>query len=269
MLSLETGFPTGHITWASRGWGAAEAEELAEQGFDPMSAPGPCEGQPYSAAFRRKAAGVFAVKGAAGTGDPHWRDEVFRAVCHLGRRDERWRGLFTSGGGTVSLLDGKLSWYSADYGFSGLPTMDLYGNRALRLVCGRLGLRQPRRFPDEDRVPTLAELEADLLEQLNRPPEKPPPTPPTSPSARGVFAQQKAPTPAAPPPPPAPTLSRSGMAFVDGLLAIRSGSDFIIAVQEYEGSDSIEALIRYLDVNHPDLAEMVSGAVDWNQRRWS
>lgn len=66
----------------------------------------------------------------------------------------------------MPLLDGKLYHNSADCGFSGSPTLTLSGNRALRLVCCRLGVKQPRQFPDEPSLPTPQELEQELLAQL-------------------------------------------------------------------------------------------------------
>jgi hypothetical protein len=76
--------------------------------------------------------------------------------------------MFSSISEKVDLLDGYLYYYAADYGFSGPPTLTLHGNRALRLVCYRLGLRQPRQFSDEDKMPSSLELETQLLEQLRQ-----------------------------------------------------------------------------------------------------
>jgi hypothetical protein len=257
MLHLPNGFPTDHITWASRGWGDSEAALLEEQGFDPVSAPGACEGRPYSAGFRRKAAGLFAVKGAAGTGGDHLCFEICRAVASLGRTEKRWPGMFSSASETIYLLDGQLYSYAADYGFSGSPTLDLYGNHALRLVCHRLGLRQPRQFPDEESVPSMEQLETELLEELRNPPPLPdrgvrvygagsasqPLNPPTK-----LVAE---PEPTEPLERAVPGLDHEERRLVESLFDCHSLSEFMIIVQESDLA-SFDGVLDYLDYHHPD-----------------
>jgi hypothetical protein len=44
------------------------------------------------------------------------------------------------------------------------------GPKVLRLLCYRLGLRQPRRLPMEERIPSQEELETELAEQKTKRP---------------------------------------------------------------------------------------------------
>ncbi len=246
----------------SRGWTESDVEELAAKGFDPVTAPGPGEGDCHSDAFRRTGPGVFEVKGAAGAGDRYLCDEVFTAVCGLGRLDDGWRRSLTSGGGAVFFLDGQLLWDNADDGCSVSPTMELRGNRALRLVCSRLGLRQPRQLLDEDRVPRVMELEAELLGQVYRtsglPMPKPPPT-----GLDLLFSQWSLPSQPQRQGPSEPELSPSGMQFVELLFEIRRTDDFLIVVREYDGEDSLERVIGYLEGIDSGVAGMVLGAIEW------
>lgn len=47
-LNLPTEGPTGHISWAARGW------EYAVEGHTPITAPGALEGWRFSEVFRRR-----------------------------------------------------------------------------------------------------------------------------------------------------------------------------------------------------------------------
>lgn len=164
-LSLPEGFPTDHITWESRGYDGPDGVD------DVVEAPGALFGIPYSRAFRRLGPGRFAVKGVIGRyddGPETYCETVWSAIRALGPEYREHAGMFNSRKHDMKLLDGGLYFNAADVGFSGPPTLHLIGNRALRLVCHRLGLKQPKRFPDEKRVPELAELETELLDQIRQ-----------------------------------------------------------------------------------------------------
>lgn len=166
-LRLPHGFPTDHITWASRGYDDGTDESL--RGFDVVTAPGALEGMAYSTVFRRVGDGMFAIKGINSDGEGYERCMlVWGAIRGLGLEYAKRRFMFACAQDSMKVLDGSLEYYAADVGLSGPPRLTLYGNRALRLVCHRLGLRQPRRFPDEDEVPWPEELEMELLMQVLR-----------------------------------------------------------------------------------------------------
>lgn len=166
-LQLPHGFPTDHITWASRGHDDGADESL--RGFDVVTAPGALEGMAYSAVFRRVGDGIFAIKGINSDGEMYEQCMlVWGAIRGLGLPYNEYRLMFACARDHMAVLDGGLEYSAADVGFSGSPQLTLYGNRALRLVCHRLGVRQPKRFPDEDEVPWPEELEMELLMQVLR-----------------------------------------------------------------------------------------------------
>lgn len=109
------------------------------------------------------AAGRF---GGIATERRHPAETVIEAVRALGLPMEEYRMMFSSYSWTIEFLDGALVYSARDCGFSGPPRLTLTGNRALRLVCHRLGVVQPRQFEDEDRVPQAAELERQLIAEL-------------------------------------------------------------------------------------------------------
>ena len=130
-----------------------------------MTAPGALEGIRYSKVFRRKANGYWAVKGV-NTEEGGLSGDLVYAVKNLGIETSEHRTMFNSLSWSVDFLDGGLHHYAADYGFSGPPTLDLSGNKALRLVCHRLGIVQPRRFRGESEIPSVAALEAELRAEV-------------------------------------------------------------------------------------------------------
>lgn len=155
---------TGHITWQSRGYSPIEFDELEARGLTPISAPGALDGVRYSAVFRRLWEGEWAVRGvAAGTG---WAQVVRHAVRSFGIPSNEFRTMFSSYREHIWFLDGGLDFYAADYGFSGPPWMHVRGTQALRLICHRLGIVQPRQLYDEDEVPSLAAIEGRLRAEV-------------------------------------------------------------------------------------------------------
>ncbi len=163
-LSLPDDFPADHITWYSRGYFYEPPI-----GYSPTTAPGYLSGLAYSKVFRRTGDSQFAIRGIKSEeNDDNYCYTVWNSIRAIGPKSERQSGMFNSLSENIDLLDGNLYYYAADYGFSGPPTLTLHGNRALRLVCYRLGLRQPRQFSDEGEIPSSLELETQLLEQLRQ-----------------------------------------------------------------------------------------------------
>lgn len=165
-IDLPTGAPTGHITWASRGW------ENPVEGHTPVTAPGALEGWRFSDVFRRREVDRqtgYAVRGiVAPRGPENPFLAAWRAIWAAGPEAEVTASMFSSFGRVIGILDGRVVYDAADYGFSGSPTMFVTGTRAIRLLANRLGLRSPRLMADESTIPASTELEMLLLEQLRQ-----------------------------------------------------------------------------------------------------
>jgi hypothetical protein len=167
---------TDHISWKSRGH--VDPTEFITAGLTPVTCPGSLEGMAYSKVFRLKYPGLWAVRGV-NSDDNGTAAAVQYVVSNLGIRKVEVRNMFSSYRSGSSFLDGGLSFEAHDYGFSGPPMLDLSGTKALRLVCHRLGIVQPRRFAHETEPPDLAAIEREfrnevLLAALSEPPPAPP-----------------------------------------------------------------------------------------------
>lgn len=165
-IDLPTGVPTGHITWASRGW------EHPVEGHTPITAPGALEGWRFSDVFRRREVDRrtgYAVRGiVAPRGPENPFPAAWRAIWTAGPEAEVSASMFSPLGRSIRILDGRIVYDAADHGFSGSPTMFVTGTLAIQLLANRLGLRSPRLMVDESSIPAPAELEMLLLEQLHR-----------------------------------------------------------------------------------------------------
>lgn len=164
-LRLKQDMPTAHITWESRGY---EERRRPTEG-DPVSAPGLLEGQPYSRCFRRKGRGLFGVRGILDHPDDPDELVAYRVAMGLGAGFSDGGGHWDTSWVDVEFLDGGVYYYGPCEGRP-FATLDVTGNKAVRLLCHRLGLRQPKRFPDEEIVPDCADLEWELWCQLSPPP---------------------------------------------------------------------------------------------------
>lgn len=155
----------GHITWESRGYGPDEAVEFEAQGLTPITAPGILEGVRYSTVFRRRYFGEWAVRGIKSE-DEYPARVVMDVVKALGFPTRKYQFMFSSYTEDTKFLDGGLFFNANDQGFSGPPTLNIEGIEALRLVCHRLGIVQPRRFEEEKRAPNLARIETRFRSEL-------------------------------------------------------------------------------------------------------
>lgn len=163
-LDLPSGIPTGHITWAARGW------EHPVSAHTPVTAPGALEGWRFSDVFRRRDDGRehgYSVHGiVAPPGPQNPFHAAWRAIWAAGPQVRTSTGMFSCWGHGMRILDGRVSYDAADYGFSGSPSMFITGTRTIRLFANRLGLRPPRLLTGERSIPTSPELEQELLAQL-------------------------------------------------------------------------------------------------------
>ena len=253
-LKINHGMSTDHITWEGRGFG----EDTPPKGHHtPVDGPGACEGLRFSDIFRRKRAAEFGVRGISSFKRDPDCSPVYCAAMALGVDVSSSSGMWDTYQVDVSILDGYLRYVQPCEG-RGFATLDVEGNDAVRLLAHRLGIVQPRRFPDEPTAPDCAELEWRLWQELNSP----------RPASPTTFHRSTKNSPLAPrdTPPvalysPDSALSKSEMAFVDELLAIRSTSEFIIVVSEYRAS--LDRVYRYLATHHPELVPMVEGSRQW------
>lgn len=159
-LSLPEGAVTGHISWASRGW------RQPVEGHTPVTAPGALEGWRFSDVLRRRSDGwsIHGIVAPRGSENPF--PAVWRAIWSSGPEFSTSSGMYSCWGHGMRLLDGRVSYDAADYGFSGSPNILITGRRAVRLLANRLGVRPPRRLPGERSIPTPVVLEQELLDQL-------------------------------------------------------------------------------------------------------
>lgn len=164
-LHLHPSTPTSHINWGSRGYFDDEIGDLEAAGHTPTTAPGPLQGVSHYRVFRPAAPGVFSLVGA--TAYSETVERVGLCAISLGHQVGRLPEDLASG------PDWRFSEYVPfmDGGFIHEPEpvqnrplrLQVLGNRAMRLICHRLGLVQPKKLTGESVVPNLADLESDLV----------------------------------------------------------------------------------------------------------
>lgn len=172
--SIQKWFSAGISPWASEqfieaGLSAAAALAWLQAGFIPseiiefVTAKKSIEecryklpNVPYSKAFRREGESQFGIVG-------QYVERVWRAVQALDVPSMYQSSMFSTAQETISFLDGGYVSVSG-YGFGSHSYTLVRGEMALRFLCCRIGVRQPRAAIDPPNPHDQAEIEAKFQE---------------------------------------------------------------------------------------------------------
>lgn len=134
---IEAGLSAGcALSWLQAGFIPSEVVEFAVAKESIQECKEKLPNVPYSKAFRREGEGQFGIAGP-------YVERVWRAVQALDVPSTYQSSMFSTAREHISFLDGGYASVSG-YGFGSHSYTLVRGELALRFLCGRIGVRQPR-----------------------------------------------------------------------------------------------------------------------------